>query len=200
MKVKFLPQDIELEIESGQSVMEVAHKNGIFIKSVCNGVPSGAECRVKLVEGEQNVMSPSNKELGLIGTGYFIDQRRLSCQLKCFGDVAVDLSEQIEKQKTAPKKVLGNRKMDLEKSHAVSAMLIEQEVDLRADVEKAVERAAEQRHRHGHRHRDGRGSSGGNAGGAGTQALAAKPSEGRGENRGGDGRRRRRGGRNRKRR
>lgn len=139
MKVKFLPQDIELEIAPNQSVMELAHNNGIFIKSVCNGVPSCAECRVKVVEGEQNVSSPSNKELNLIGTGYFIDQRRLSCQLRCFGDLVVNLEEQVEKQKAAPKKVLGNRKMDLDSSHAVNAMLIDSETELKEEVEKNLQ-------------------------------------------------------------
>lgn len=134
MKVKFLPEGQEIEIDSDQSVMQAAHKNGIFIKSVCNGLPNCAECRVKIVEGEQNVSAPSQKELNLIGTGYFIDQRRLSCQLRCFGDLVVDLTEQVEKQKAAPKKVLGNRKMDLDKSNAVNAMLIDSEEALKKQV------------------------------------------------------------------
>jgi ferredoxin, 2Fe-2S len=134
MKVKFLPQDVELEIAPNQSVMKLAHENGIFVKSICNGVPSCAECRVKIIDGEQNVSSPSNKELNLIGTGYFLDQRRLSCQLRCFGDLVVDLSEQVEKQKSGPKKVLGNRKMDMDKSNAVNAMLVDSERSLRDQV------------------------------------------------------------------
>jgi 2Fe-2S ferredoxin len=124
MKVKFLPQNIELEIGANQTIMDLAHKNGLPIKSICGGNASCAECRIKVSEGEQNLSLPGQKELSLIGTGYFIDQRRLSCQLRCFGDVVIDLNDQIEKQKQAPKKVLGNRKMDLEKSHAVSEMLI----------------------------------------------------------------------------
>ena len=98
MKVKFIPQDIVCEVKSGQSVLDVALENGIFIKSICRGVPSCAECRVVLAEGEYNVLQPSSAELSLIGSGYFIDRRRLSCQLKCFGDIVVDLTEQIEKE------------------------------------------------------------------------------------------------------
>lgn len=98
MKVKFVPQDIVADIKPGQSVMHVAQDHGLYIKSVCKGVPSCAECRVRIVEGEHNVLHPGAEELALIGTGHFIDRRRLSCQLKCFGDVTIDLSEQIEKQ------------------------------------------------------------------------------------------------------
>lgn len=100
MKVKFVPQDIEFEIRPGQSVLQLAQENGVFIKSVCKGVPSCAECRVRVIEGDHNVLQPAAEELSLIGTGHFIDRRRLSCQLKCFGDITVDLSEQIEKQKS----------------------------------------------------------------------------------------------------
>ncbi len=99
MKVKFVPQNIECEIKPGQSVLHVAQDNNIYIKSVCRGVPSCAECRVRVVEGDYNVLPPTAAELALIGTAYFIDQRRLSCQLKCFGDITVEMSEQIEKQK-----------------------------------------------------------------------------------------------------
>jgi 2Fe-2S ferredoxin len=120
MKVKFLPSGKELEVDSNQSVMELAHKNGIYIKSVCNGVPSCAECRVKIVDGDYNVLPPAAKELNLIGNGYFIDQRRLSCQLICFGDLTVDLTEQIEKEKVSPKKPLGMKGGD--KSAASAAV------------------------------------------------------------------------------
>jgi 2Fe-2S ferredoxin len=98
MKVKFVPQNIEFEIKAGESVMHLAQDNGIYIKSVCKGIPSCAECRVRVVDGEHNVLPPASEELALIGTGHFIDRRRLSCQLKCFGDITVDMNEQIAKQ------------------------------------------------------------------------------------------------------
>ncbi|MBK9295136.1 MAG: (2Fe-2S)-binding protein [Oligoflexia bacterium] len=99
MKVKFIPQNIECEIAPGESVLDVARKNNVFIKSVCGGVPSCSECRVKVVGGGHNILPPNFKEKSLIGSAYFIDQSRLSCQIKCMGDVTVDLTEQIEKEK-----------------------------------------------------------------------------------------------------
>ena len=98
MKVKFLPQNVEFEIKPGESVMHVAQDHGLYIKSVCKGVPSCAECRVRVLDGEHNVLPPASDELSLIGTGHFIDRRRLSCQLKCFGDISVDMTEQIAKE------------------------------------------------------------------------------------------------------
>ena len=154
MKVKFLPQDVEHEIQPDQSVMQLAHEKGIKIKSVCNGMPSCAECRVKIVDGEHNVFPPSAKELSLIGTGHFIDQRRLSCQLKCFGDVTVNLEEQMDKvitdQQRRPQGSL--RKDDSEVSRAVTGNLIEEEEQLLDSVEAEKERKARpQRSRQGNK-------------------------------------------------
>jgi 2Fe-2S ferredoxin len=139
MKVKFVPQNIELEIEPNQSVMKLAHDNGVYIKSVCGGLPSCSECRVRVIEGDQNVLPPSTKELNLIGTGYFIDQRRLSCQLKCFGDIVIDLTEQIAKQATdGPKRPQGSKKDEREASYAVSGNLIQQDDSLKQVAEEVA--------------------------------------------------------------
>ena len=125
MKIKFLPQNVEFDIEPHQSVMELAHSKGIYIKSICNGEPSCTECRVRILEGENHVIPPLNNEKDLIGTGYFLDQRRLSCQLKCYGDVVIDLSEQVEKEKNEnlrQRKKAGLREEGA--SHAVTGNLI----------------------------------------------------------------------------
>lgn len=119
MKVKFVPQNVEFEIKPGQSVMHLAEDNGIYVKSVCRGVPSCAECRVKIVDGDNNVFPPAGEELSLIGSGWFIDRRRLSCQLQCLGDVTVDMTEQMAKQsgliggrKSKAAKAVGDRVED----------------------------------------------------------------------------------------
>lgn len=141
MKVKFMPQNVEYEIPQGQSVMNLAHEKGIPIRSTCNGLPSCAECRVRVTDGDWNTNPPSKKELSLIGTGYYIDQRRLSCQLLCFGDITVDTTEQVEKASEGPvtKKFLNKvHKSSAAETHSVSGVLIEQDGqllnELKADV------------------------------------------------------------------
>lgn len=98
-KIKFLPQNIEVDVQSEKNVLEIASRNGLNIQSSCRGMATCGECRVFVVEGENHVLPPTKQELELIGQGYFIDQRRLSCQLYCFGNVTVDLKEQVEKNK-----------------------------------------------------------------------------------------------------
>jgi 2Fe-2S ferredoxin len=163
VKVKFVPQNIELEIKPGQTVMGLAHENGIVIRSTCNGMPSCAECRVRVIDGDWNINPPSRKELSLIGTGYYIDQRRLSCQILCFGDITVDTSEQIEKSAEGPvtKKFLTKvHKATAAESHSLGGVLIEQDEQLLKEIEKSVKAQPDRPPREG-RERAERGGSGG---------------------------------------
>lgn len=140
MKVKFLPQEIVVDIQPTETVLEVAQKNNIYIKTICNGVPSCAECRVRVVEGDHYVLPPSAKEKILIGTAHFIDQRRLSCQLHCFGDITVDLSEQVEKQKNEglKKRLKSGVVVDETQSRARSGNLLDQDEDLLKEIDREV--------------------------------------------------------------
>jgi ferredoxin len=141
MKVKFLPQNLEIDIEPGQSILEVAHANGVPIRSTCNGMPSCAECRVRVVDGEYNLLPPSKKEISLIGNGYYIDQRRLSCQMHCYGDVSVDTTEHMERAEEGPitKKFLSRvHKSSAQDSHSVGGVLIEQEESMLKEISQAV--------------------------------------------------------------
>lgn len=123
MKVKFLPIDKEFEIKPNQSVLDLAHQNGIHIQSVCKGVPSCAECRIQIMDGEHNVFPPTKKEESLIGTAHFVDRSRLSCQLRCFGDLVVDLTQQIEKEQNA-KRPRGKHSKDPSQSKAVMGSIL----------------------------------------------------------------------------
>jgi ferredoxin len=201
MKVKFLPQNVELEIKPGQTIMSVAHENGIVIHSTCNGMPSCAECRVRIVDGDWNTNPPSRKELNLIGTGYYIDQRRLSCQTLCFGDVTVDTSEQAAKFSEGPvtKKFLAKvHKSSAQESHSQGGVLIEQDEQLLQELKKDVadniqpvagSASLNERPRGGgagggrDRHRD-RGRSGSGSGGGGRDRGGGRDPNRGGQNRG----------------
>jgi len=127
MKVKFMPQDIEVEIKPGQSVLNVAQDNDIHIQSVCKGIPSCAECRVQVIDGAGNILPPMDEELDLIGTAHFVNSSRLSCQMRCFGSVTVDLTEQIGKEKESSKQPQGRvAKKEGEESFAVMGNILEE--------------------------------------------------------------------------
>lgn len=144
MKVKFLPQNLEFEVKPGQSVLNVAHDNGVHIQSVCKGIPSCAECRVKVVEGVNNILPPMADELSLIGTAYFVDQRRLSCQMRCFGDVVVNLDEQVAKENQSTKQPQGKVKKETGDSSARMGSMFDDAVptiDIEITEEERLEAA-----------------------------------------------------------
>jgi len=97
MKIKFFPKNIEADVDPNKSVLEIARELGLSIQSSCNGMCACGDCRVFLKEGEGHVFPPTDKEMELIGRGHYVDQRRLSCQLYCFGNVSVNLKEQEER-------------------------------------------------------------------------------------------------------
>ncbi|MCB0368726.1 MAG: (2Fe-2S)-binding protein [Bdellovibrionales bacterium] len=129
MKVKFLPQNIFIEGSSDKSLLELAFDNQIPIKSICKGVPSCGECRVKVVDGENNVNPPTRAELNILGTNYFLDGRRLSCQLRCFGDVTIDIQEQLDRDEHQNKKTRGFKTNKQYESKAVLDTMILNEKD-----------------------------------------------------------------------
>ncbi|UYL09647.1 (2Fe-2S)-binding protein [Bdellovibrio sp. SKB1291214] len=136
MKIKFLPQNIEVEGSPDKSLLQIATENQLEIRSICKGVPSCAECRVRIKDGDNNVLPPGKAELSLIGTSYFIDGRRLSCQVRCYGDVTVDLTEQVERAENQVKKIRGFRTNKQTESKAVNDTML---LDAKPDESVAVQ-------------------------------------------------------------
>ena len=128
MKIKFMPQNVECDVDPSKSLLQIAKENGLKIKSICNGVPACAECRVKIIAGDNSIPEPSKAELNLIGSSYYLDGRRLSCQVRCFGPVTVDLTEQVNKVDTQ-KKVRGFKQKDQKELSAVQDTMILNKVE-----------------------------------------------------------------------
>ena len=134
MKIKFVPQDIEVEVESSKSVLEISRELGFNIQSSCNGMCSCGDCRVFVKQGSTNLLSPSNKELKLIGEGHYLDQRRLACQLYCFGNVVIDLSEQQDRfnqGKISQQFLKKAQKQSVEDANSKDDILIKDDEDIK---------------------------------------------------------------------
>ncbi len=115
--------NVEIDVDPSKSLLQLATENKIKIKSICNGVPSCSECRIKISEGMRNIPEPNQPELNLIGTSYHLDGRRLSCQVHCYGQVTVDMTEQLNKSESS-KKVKGVKIKDVKDLHAKQDTMI----------------------------------------------------------------------------
>ena len=157
MKIKFMPQNVEVDLNPNKSVLNIALENGIQIHSICKGVPSCAECRIKIAEGEHNINKPSKAELSLIGNSYYIDGRRLSCQVRCFGPVTIDTSEQISRTDNPAKKIRGHKSEKQYESKAIlDTMLLSEAPPKIEEVKPEAPRRQEAPRRNENRNNDNR--------------------------------------------
>lgn len=82
-KVRFLPQDIEVEVEEGTIVLDAALNNNIFIDHNCGGNCACSTCHVVVEEGIETLGKPTEDELDMLDEAEGLtDQSRLACQCK----------------------------------------------------------------------------------------------------------------------
>ena len=85
-KIKFLPDNKEVEIESGLSIMEAAEKAGVYINSLCGGNGACGKCKVQVADGKVHADMESINYLTKeeVKEGYV-----LACQTKIHMDMEV---------------------------------------------------------------------------------------------------------------
>lgn len=185
MKVKFLPINKEIEITPEKTLLQAALENHIDIKSICKGKLICAECRVKVVEGEANCLPPSKAELNLIGSAWQLDSRRYACQVRCFGDVTVDITEQVQRSESQRKNIRGfkSNRSPSESTAVIDTMILTEKIETPDGTPR--EERGERQERGGGR-REGGQTREAREGGEGQQTTREKD---RGGRRGGRGRR-----------
>lgn len=111
-KLTVRPSGEVLEVRDDQNVLEVLQEKNIYIKSSCGGNANCADCKVKIVSGEDNLSPPTFPELKLLGNVFHLTKERLACQLHLVGNVTIDIGvhDQLkdqahlsQKKKVAPK-------------------------------------------------------------------------------------------------
>lgn len=83
-KVTFLPENKEIEVEEGTTLLQAAEKADVFINNLCGGEGLCGECRVQIVSGNAQ---PDKHTLGFL-TGEEIEHGFvLACQTKVTNDL-----------------------------------------------------------------------------------------------------------------
>lgn len=86
--VVFLPENVQVEVESGSSLLEAVNKANIPLKATCGGKGTCGKCTVKVVEG-QVARTGGNLSAKQKAAGY-----DLACKTKVEGNVVVDIPEE----------------------------------------------------------------------------------------------------------
>lgn len=89
-KVKFLPQDIEIEVEEGKTLLDAALDNNIRIDHNCGGNCACSTCHVIIEEGFESLGEISEDEEDMLDEAENLtDTSRLACQCKVIQDLVV---------------------------------------------------------------------------------------------------------------
>jgi len=65
-KVKFLPDDKEIEVVKGATLLEAAEKADIYINSLCGGEGLCGECRLQVTGGKARAIGQDGKSIHLL--------------------------------------------------------------------------------------------------------------------------------------
>jgi len=93
-KVIFLPDNFEVEIEDGGTILDAAELFDIPLKHDCGGSCQCGTCHVIIEEGGESLgpMSPEEEDT-LDRAAELSNESRLACQCEVWGDVAVTIPE-----------------------------------------------------------------------------------------------------------
>jgi uncharacterized 2Fe-2S/4Fe-4S cluster protein (DUF4445 family) len=78
-KVTFLPDEKEIEVDSGSTLMEAAEKAGVYINSLCGGKGVCGRCRVQVTDGK---MRADKHSIGFLSKEEIKEGYVLACQTK----------------------------------------------------------------------------------------------------------------------
>lgn len=79
-KLKILPQNVFIEVETGKDLYSQLKASGFYINSTCGGCASCGRCIINIVEGDEHLNDIPFEERQLLGNVYHITKERLSCQ------------------------------------------------------------------------------------------------------------------------
>jgi ferredoxin, 2Fe-2S len=91
--ITFQPIGVTLPCAVGDSLFEIARRNGVPVATACNAKATCGLCRMKIVAGAEHLSAFNANEKKHLGNVYFITKERLSCQARLVGegDVTVEV-------------------------------------------------------------------------------------------------------------
>lgn len=91
--IRFLPDDVVVSCEPGETVFDVGRRHGIAIETACVGRATCGLCRVRVVGGEEHLSALTSHDERHLGNVYHLTKVRLSCQAVIGGgSVTVDVA------------------------------------------------------------------------------------------------------------
>lgn len=99
MKITLEHNAQTIEANDSDSLLTQLKGAGFDIKSTCGGCASCGQCVIVIKDGEANLQDPSFEEKQLIGNVFHITKERLACQTFMTGDITIDISNHLQKER-----------------------------------------------------------------------------------------------------
>jgi len=88
-KIRYLPDDKEIEIAAGETILQGAVRAGIALAHICGGNGRCSTCRVIVLEGLEHFAPRNSKEQAIAEQLHFDAPVRLACQTTVTGRVTL---------------------------------------------------------------------------------------------------------------
>ncbi len=83
------PNDMQVKVNQGATVLEASQTGDIPHASVCGGRGRCSTCRIRIVSGGDQLAPPSDQELSVLKRVGATENTRLACQVPVIGDLSV---------------------------------------------------------------------------------------------------------------
>jgi 2Fe-2S ferredoxin len=94
-KVRFVKENIEVEVPDGTSILEASRKAGAPEGDRCGGVCACSTCHVYVVKGFDDTSEIEDEEFDILDKAFDVRMTsRLGCQAKIHGDIEVEISDE----------------------------------------------------------------------------------------------------------
>ena len=94
-KVRFVKENLEVEVERGVSILDAARKAGAPEGDRCGGVCACSTCHVYVVKGFDQTSEIEDEEYDILDKAFDVRaQSRLGCQAKVLGDLEIVISDE----------------------------------------------------------------------------------------------------------
>lgn len=92
-KVRFTLEQVEVEVEAGQTILQAAKKIGAPEGDRCGGVCACSTCHVYVTRGFDSLSEIEDEEFDILDKAFDVrSTSRLGCQAKVHGDIEVEIS------------------------------------------------------------------------------------------------------------
>jgi len=88
-RILFLPSKLEARVAPGSNLLEAARETGLAVASACGADGICGRCGLEIVEGENTLAPPSEREVRVRDRNRVDPKLRLSCMLTVEGDLVV---------------------------------------------------------------------------------------------------------------